>query len=717
MHFYKSNYLSILLLALLLVGCSTDKPSATSTDLPTTNPSSTVPVVLDETPSGAEIALLEESPQFTKKEIYQHMITRSLVSTGHNQRLKKAIAKAKKGEELTVAYIGGSITEGASASSGKSYAPLSYASFKALFGQPDTDTIHYVNAGMGGTSSALGIMRYQRDVLDRLEALPDIVFIEFAVNDWQEPTNGRAYESLIHTILRAENEPAVVLVFSVFQSRWNLQEDYIPIGEAYGLPMISIRDAVVPAIDDDKTLLEDLFFADPYHPTTYGHKIMTDCITHLFETIDQAPTYTAPFELPSTPVVGRDFVGLKMIDSTTTDPSITIQAGGFASVDEALVALANLDGNKTFPNNWYHSPEDSNAPFIFTATCSNVLLAYKESSKETAGSVAIYIDGVYSQTIDSYSQSGWNNPVPILLLDEATPAEHTIEIRMAEGSENKAFSILALGITATETPESFDTPAAYDQVQSGVSYGALEQINYFSTTTQTTRQANVLLPADYTPSKTYPVLYLLHGIGGDQHEWLYGNPDKILGNLIATDEAEEMIVVMPNVRTRANDLANPSDIFTLSHFQAFDNFINDLRDNLMPYMAANYPIKSGREHTAIAGLSMGGRESLYIGFTMPETFGYIGAFCPAIGVFPYTNINISEPGLFTEDTFRLPTDLDTLVMIVKGANDGVVGIEPTRYHNALVTNAVDHIYYEIPGGHDFSVWSPGLYHFAKRLFK
>lgn len=245
-----------------------------------------------------------------------------------------------------------------------------------------------------------------------------------------------------------------------------------------------------------------------------------------------------------------------------------------------------------------------------------------------------------------------------------------------------------------------------------VQYGTIDYVKYDSTTTGTQRKLKVLLPAGYDESKTYPVLYLLHGIGGDQNEWLGAKPEIIIGNLIAQGDAPEMIVVFPNVRARANDAANPRDIYTPAHFAAFDNFINDLRDDLMPFMKANYAIAEGRENTAIAGLSMGGREALYIGLTMPETFGYVGAFCPAPGVLPY---NV-EKGLFPTADFRAAEGFDTFIMINAGKTDGVVGDWPKTYSDTLTANGTEHIFYVTDGGHDFQVWKHGLYNFAKRIF-
>lgn len=265
--------------------------------------------------------------------------------------------------------------------------------------------------------------------------------------------------------------------------------------------------------------------------------------------------------------------------------------------------------------------------------------------------------------------------------------------------------------TATVPPE-YNPPSDYTAKKTDVDYGTKEKISYDSKTTDTTRNAYVVLPAGYTEEKTYPVVYLLHGIGGDENEWFSGKPMEIAGNLTANGEADEMILVFPNVRARENDQACYE--LTVEHFQAFDNFINDLRDDLMPYIESHYSVKTGRENTAVCGLSMGGREALNIGLKMPETFGYIGAFEPAVGVLPY----YLESGLFTEDTLTLPEEYknNTFLMIVKGQNDGTVGENPLLYHKALEKNGVPHIYYDMPGGHDFKVWNNGWYNFAKRIF-
>lgn len=267
-----------------------------------------------------------------------------------------------------------------------------------------------------------------------------------------------------------------------------------------------------------------------------------------------------------------------------------------------------------------------------------------------------------------------------------------------------------------ENTEEPNTPNGYFRKKDDVDYGEIKEIQYASTTTGKDRKANVLLPVNYSEEKKYPVMYLLHGLDGDHNEWKNGgSPSYILGNLQAEGLAKEMIIVMPNARARENDAGGPSDNHTPEHFKAFDNFINDLRDDLMPYMKENYSIAEGRENTAIAGLSMGGRTALYIGISMPETFGYVGAFSPAPGVLPYTN----EGGLFQKEEFKLPDEYNgkNFVMICTADDDNVVYDNPLQYAQTLQENGTKAFFFmRDGGGHGWDVWKCGLYHFAKRIF-
>lgn len=284
--------------------------------------------------------------------------------------------------------------------------------------------------------------------------------------------------------------------------------------------------------------------------------------------------------------------------------------------------------------------------------------------------------------------------------------------------------------TATPSAENsdYDVPVGF-RSKNAANAGTVKDIIYESTVIvegkSVTRKAKVVLPKGYTTEKKYPVVYMLHGIFGDETS-LYGDgTQNVIWNAIANGDAEEMIVVFPNAC--ANE-AGKGEGFNLEHYAAYDNFINDLSKCLMPYINENFSTLTGRENTAICGFSMGGRVSLQIGFTKQEDFGYVGGFCPAFGIFKYTNYGVTEPGFFTEDTFTLKPEYmnNTLVLIAAGPRDDIVKTEPKRYANALAKNKVPHIYYETMGGdsanvggggHESAVYQHGAYNFLKRIFK
>lgn len=375
---------------------------------------------------------------------YNKMIANSLVSTGNNYRMINAIQKAMRGEDVTIAYIGGSITEGAcSTTHTKCYAYQFYSMFKERFGKNGGSNVHYVNAGMSGTPSSLGVIRYSRDVAP---SNPDIVFVEFAVNDADDVTNGDAYESLVRNVLNSPNKPACMLIFSVFKPDWNLQDRMIPVGKQYNLPMVSIRNAVVPAVKAGEITSEQFWANDGWHPVDYGHKLMADCIMYCVDQILTKGKDSSDITVSSNVAIGKTFEGMTMIDSQTKMDGLSINAGGF-NANDTTPGNFQYNNQPKFKYDWKHTTNGGSTSFTMKVTCKSMLFAYKLSSASTAGKVDIYIDGKYSQTVDSYKNGGWNNPWVIKLMGNSYAAEHTIEIRMANGNENKEFTILGFGVS------------------------------------------------------------------------------------------------------------------------------------------------------------------------------------------------------------------------------------------------------------------------------
>jgi len=191
-----------------------------------------------------------------------------------------------------------------------------------------------------------------------------------------------------------------------------------------------------------------------------------------------------------------------------------------------------------------------------------------------------------------------------------------------------AFLILNLSAYAQNLMKQTPSPG-FDIERKDIPHGKIDTVYYESKTVGTTRRAIVYTPPDFSKDKKYPVLYLLHGIGGDETEWLKGaQPQVIFDNLYADKKIEPMIVVMPNGRAMKDDRAT-GNIFDSVKVQAFANFEKDLLNDLIPFIERTFPVFVDREHRAIAGLSMGGGQSLNFGLGNLDKFAWIGGFSSA----------------------------------------------------------------------------------------
>lgn len=406
---------------------------ATATTAPTATPEPTATTAPTPTPTTAPTPTPEV-------DWYQEMLENSVLMTGNNARLKKVLERARNGETIHIATLGGSITEGGNASPmSKGYAYLFAEAFGKTYGVNDGENIKYVNAGLSGTPSSLGVIRYQRDVVEALGSQPDLFLIEFEVNDYAEATKGRAYESIVYDVLSQDNDAAVIMIFAVRDDMWNVQNEHLPIAKHYDIPVVCIKDAISPAINK-KYMAKTKFYADSYHPNNYGHTVMSDCIMQLIAQVDAEEPEEINL-IPDNGIKGRDFSGMQMIDSKTE--GISVEPGAFTKVDTATQSFM-VKGGSSFPNNWMHDGAAGNDAFKMTLTCKNLLLDYKTGGNE-CGSAEVYVDGTLTMTLNG--AGGWNNSNVVLLVNEAVAAEHTIEIRMAEGQEEKAFTIYAFGYT------------------------------------------------------------------------------------------------------------------------------------------------------------------------------------------------------------------------------------------------------------------------------
>lgn len=252
-----------------------------------------------------------------------------------------------------------------------------------------------------------------------------------------------------------------------------------------------------------------------------------------------------------------------------------------------------------------------------------------------------------------------------------------------------------------------NAPEGFDIERQGIARGKIDTITYNSSTVGSTRKALIYTPPGYSKGKKYPVLYLLHGIGGDEKEWFnQGKPQLILDNLYAEKKLQPMIVVLPNGRAAKDDRAS-GNIYGPDRVQAFAVFERDLLDDLIPFVEKNYSVHTDRENRAIAGLSMGGGQSLNFGLGNLEKFAWVGGFSSAP--------NTREPETLLPNPVDAKSKLK-LLWISCGEGDNLIRISQ-RTHDYLIKNNVPHVFHIEPGGHDFRVWKNDLYLFSQLLFK
>jgi enterochelin esterase-like enzyme len=263
----------------------------------------------------------------------------------------------------------------------------------------------------------------------------------------------------------------------------------------------------------------------------------------------------------------------------------------------------------------------------------------------------------------------------------------------------------AIVLNADDVPAFDEPPAGITARRENIAHGQLEMVSYESKSVGTTRKMQVYTPPGYSKEKKYPVLYLLHGIGGDETEWQrFASPSVLLDNLLADGKAVPMIVVMPNGRAQKNDRAE-GDVFKTA--PAFAAFEQDLLKDVIPAIESRYSVAADRENRALAGLSMGGGQSFNFGLTHLDTFAWIGAFSAAPNTKPAKEL-VPDPEAAKAKL--------KLLFISCGKKDGLIRISQ-GIHAYLKENKVPHIWHVDGNAHDPPHWKNSLYHFVQRIFR
>lgn len=359
-------------------------------------------------------------------EKYGEMMERSLVQLGDLSRLAAAFDKAESGGEITVAYIGGSITEGQGATRNGCFARISCNWLEKRF--PDA-IVNYVNAGISGTPSSYGNIRANRDVLSHD---PDIVFVEFAVNDPTTALYTETYECLVRTALSYKTNPAVVLLFSSISQNNKWQETEKPVGEFYSLPMISVGNAVIPAIKENLFSEED-YTEDGTHPSKWGHQVYSDTIEHFFSAALNEIAKTPAEQLKIKPIpedtyTTARFLELNILDCNSFEPD----------------SLGSWRPSSYGGNICWECLGRKNEPFVFSSTCSNIFIICNNLGDNSA-CLLVSVDGGEEYECADTSWSLFSTQLVAENLDPSV--KHTISVRVKEEYLGKTALIFAFALS------------------------------------------------------------------------------------------------------------------------------------------------------------------------------------------------------------------------------------------------------------------------------
>jgi lysophospholipase L1-like esterase len=358
-------------------------------------------------------------------ESYDAFLEYSILDFGNNSKIKSVLRRARAGEELTIAFLGGSITERYNGGREGCYGKVFTKKFSGEYST--SDKIRFINAGLAGTDSLMGLIRAERDVL---QYIPDMIFVEFAVNDSKDSLHREAYESLLRRLIRSGQHPAVILIFVRAEAGYTCQGQMQAAGEHYHLPMVSIADAITRMLSEDRMLWSD--YADDYiHPHKQGNVMIADCLMRFLRRVEEQEQASEDL-LVEDALYGAAYCDMKLLDTSNVED---IDFGDFVPEKTAY----------QFPCGWNHPKSGGDKPFRLNIKAKHLFVIYREINDVSAGSAEVLIDGVRLCALDSYQSTGWDNPAIRHILSRPFAEEHRIEIKMSPGEGDKEFAIFALG--------------------------------------------------------------------------------------------------------------------------------------------------------------------------------------------------------------------------------------------------------------------------------
>ncbi len=336
----------------------------------------------------------------------------SIYSMGNTYRLTKKLEAAENGEKLTMAYLGGSITEG------KKYTTPFSNYVKTTFA---TGGFTEVNAGLSGTSSVVGLVRSESNIVEKN---PDIIFIEFSVNDHEDIMYKKCFESVIKKFLDLPNEPAVIALINRSKGGFSSQEQMVKAGKNLDIPIISMDNALTKAFNSGLLSTGD-YFSDEYHPHDKGGQLIADCLGYFFRKAMKTENHFESYTVPTTVAYGTEYQTCKNVDpKTLTGFNAGSWTAGSGYGGSALPYSYNLNGG---------------TPMTFKANGKGFIVVFKANSSGM-GSIDVTVNGKTTK-ISGNKQYCWGGPDAELGYYQETTDELDVSI-----SGSGSFTIWGIGL-------------------------------------------------------------------------------------------------------------------------------------------------------------------------------------------------------------------------------------------------------------------------------
>lgn len=345
---------------------------------------------------------------------------------GNTERIAKVLKKAELGQPVTLAYLGGSITQGSLSSTPDTcYAAMTTKWWRENY--PKTE-FTYVNGGIGGTTSQFGVARVESDIL---AYEPDFVVVEFSVNDDNNLFFRETYEGLVRKIYSSKTAPAVLLVHNIFyEDGRNAQDQHETIGRYYNLPCVSMKTSVYQAVAHGKIAARAIT-PDDLHPNDAGHALLADLITYFLEKVQKetgevTDIERAEEELPA-PITANAYQDSVRYQGYNSIPELK----GFVADTEEQRHITDI-----FKRGFIGKKKGDSIRFEIQGT--GIAVQYRKSVKHPACVAKVILDGdeENAQVLDGNFDETWGDCLYITTVAKHMEAmDHTVEIIVTEGDE------------------------------------------------------------------------------------------------------------------------------------------------------------------------------------------------------------------------------------------------------------------------------------------